>query len=140
MGETILILAGACSALAALAHGVCVVVGGPAYRLMGAGERMACAAENGRWQPAVVTLVITALMSVWTLVAFSGAGLLPSTPLTRPALVLIGAVYLLRGLAYPLLMPAFPENSLCFWRVSSAICLGVGGLHAWGTVLCWDTL
>ncbi|TNF53663.1 MAG: hypothetical protein EP308_09180 [Burkholderiales bacterium] len=140
MGETLLTLAGIGSALAALAHVVCVIVGGPAYRLMGAGERMARAAEAGHWQPAAVTLAIASLLAVWAVLAFSGAGLLPLIPFTRPALVLISAVYLARGMAFPLLMPAFPDNSLRFWLVSSAMCLVLGGLHAWGVVLRWAAM
>ena len=140
MGETLLTLAGIGSALAALAHVACVIVGGPAYRLMGAGERMARAAEAGHWQPAAVTLAIASLLVVWAVLAFSGAGLLPLIPFTRPALVLISAVYLARGLAFPLLMSAFPDNSLRFWLVSSAMCLVLGGLHAWGVVLRWAAM
>lgn len=140
MGETLLILAGIGSALAALAHVVCVIVGGPAYRLLGAGERMAHAAEAGHWQPAAVTLAIASLLGVWALLAFSGAGLVPPIPFTRPALVLISVVYLARGLAFPLLIPAFPENSLRFWLVSSGMCLVMGGLHAWGVVLRWGEM
>lgn len=140
MGETLLTLAGACSALAALAHVVCVIVGGPAYRLMGAGERMARAAEAGHWQPAAVTLAIATLLGMWALLAFSGAGLVPPIPFTRPALVLISAAYLARGVTFPLLMSAFPENSLRFWLVSSGVCLVMGGLHAWGVVLRWGAM
>ena len=140
MGETLLTLAGIGSALAALAHVVCVIVGGPAYRLMGAGERMARAAEAGHWQPAAVTLAIASLLGMWALLAFSGAGLVPPIPFTRLALVLISAVYLARGLAFPLLMSAFPDNSLRFWLVSSAMCLVLGGLHAWGVVLRWGAV
>lgn len=135
-----LLLAGGCSAAAALAHVVCVAVGAPGYRLLGAGERMARAAEAGHWQPAAVTLIIAAVLGTWALVAFSGAGLLPTLPFTRPALVLIGGVYLARALAFPLLIKVFPENSMRFWWVSSGLCLLIGILHAWGTWLRWDAL
>jgi hypothetical protein len=139
MSAEALMLAGACSAAAALAHVVCAAVGAPAYRLLGAGERMARSAEAGHWQPAVITLFIAAVLSAWALVAFSGAGLLPRLPFTRPALVLISGVYLTRALAFPMLMKAFSDNSLRFWWVSSGICLLIGALHAWGTFALWDT-
>lgn len=135
-----LILAGCCNALAALAHVVCAVVGAPGYRLLGAGERMARAAQAGHWQPAAVTLAMAALLGLWALVAFSGAGLLPRMPLTRPALVMIGGVYLARALMFPLLMKVFPGNSQRFWLWSSGICLLMGSLHIWGTLARWDAL
>lgn len=140
MSEIALILAGLCSAAAALAHIACMLIGAPAYRFMGAGERMARAAEAGHWQPTLLTLGITAMLGVWALYAFSAAGWLPRLPLMRWALVLISAVYLERALAFPLLMPSFPENSLRFWLVSSSICLVIGALHAYGTWSRWSQL
>ncbi len=130
-------LAGCASALAALAHVACVLIGAPAYRAMGAGERMARAAEAGLLQPTVLTLGIAGMLGIWALYAFSAAGLLPRLPLMRWALVLISTVYLARALAFPLLMASFPENSLRFWLVSSSICLAIGALHAWGTWSRW---
>ena len=130
-------LAGCASALAALAHVACVLIGAPAYRAMGAGERMARAAEAGLLQPTVLTLGIAGMLGIWALYAFSAAGLLPRLPLMRWALVLISTVYLARAFAFPLLMASFPENSLRFWLVSSSICLAIGALHAWGTWSRW---
>lgn len=140
MSHHALIAAGSLSAAAALAHVVCVWIGGPAYRFLGAGERMARAAEAGSPLPALMTLGIAAILGLWSAYAFSAAGLLPRLPLLRVALVAISAVYLLRALAFPLLMASFPDNSLQFWLLSSAICLVIGALHAYGTWQRWAQL
>lgn len=140
MSTLALTLAGCASAAAALAHVVCVLIGAPAYRVMGAGERMARAAEAGQWQPTLLTLGIAGMLGIWALYAFSAAGMVPRLPLMRWALVLISTVYLARALAFPLMMASFPENSLRFWLVSSSICLVIGALHAWGTWSRWAQL
>lgn len=134
------LLAGAIfSTVAALAHLACVLIGAPAYRLMGAGERMARAAEQGRLQPTLVTLAITALLLAWAAFALSGAGFL-SLPLTRVALIAISLVYLGRAVAFPMIRHRFPENSDTFWWVSSSICGVIGLAYAFGTLSLWNTL
>lgn len=52
-------------------------------------------------------------------------------PLPYPKLILIGigAIFILRAVAFPLIRPLFPENSLTFWLISSTICLFVGLAH-----------
>jgi len=123
-----------------LAHLACIAVGPPAYRLMGAGERMARAVEAGRLRPMLITLGVAAMLSVGSAYAFSAAGYLGSLPLTRPVLVAISTVFLIRATCFPMLKRAFPENSTTFWWVSSGICLAVGALYAWGTALTWSRL
>lgn len=138
--EIALLLAGGLSALAALAHLACIAIGAPAYRLMGAGEGVARAVEAGRWQPTAMTLGIAAMLGLWAWYAWAAAGLTPRLPLMKLALPAIAGVFLLRGLAFPLLMPRFPDNSMTFWLVSSGICLLLGGLYAGGTIARWHTL
>jgi hypothetical protein len=104
---------------------------------MGAGERMARAAEAGKIEPTLVTLAIASVLLVWAMYAFSGAGLGPQLPLTGFALPLISFVYLARAFAFPLLRPRFPENSTTFWLVSSGACLVLGLLYAVGAVAVW---
>lgn len=140
LGTQALALGGALSALASLAHLACIALGAPAYRVMGAGERMARAAQAGDVRPTLTTLAIASLLLVWAVYAFSGAGIAPALPFTRLALVLISAVYLLRAIAFPLLMPMFPGNSRRFWLVSSGICLVLGLLHAVGLAAVWARL
>ena len=139
-GSLALLVGAALSAAAALAHLLCIVVGAPAYRLMGAGERMARAVEAGKLRPTLVTLAIAVVLLAWAAFALSGAGVVAPLPLTKLALVAISLVYLGRAVAFPLLKPSFPENSNTFWWVSSGICGLIGLVHAYGTVLVWGTL
>lgn len=135
-----LTLGGLMSAAAALLH-IGVIIGGPAwYRFFGAGERMARAAERGSWRPALITLVIAAVLAIWAAYAFAGSGRLPRLPLMRTALVIIAAVYLLRGL---ILFPALafrPALVTPFLVWSSLIVLTYGLVYAVGTWLAWPTL
>jgi hypothetical protein len=139
-GAEALIVAGSLSAAAAVAHLACIVVGAPAYRFMGAGEKMARAVEARKLRPTLVTLAIASVLFVWAAYAFAGAGIIGRLPLAKLVLPAIYAVYLGRALAFPLLRPAFPENSQTFWLVSSGICLGIGLVHVYGTMWCWPAL
>lgn len=135
-----LILGGGLSALAALLH-VAVSVGGPEwYRFFGAGEGMARMAERGSPYPALITWGIAIILGIWSAYAFAGAGLLRRLPLMRTALVLISAVYLVRGLAlFPTLILR-PElvDSFALW--SSLIVLVYGLAYAIGTFKAWPGL
>lgn len=136
----ILILASICSGTAALFHLGCIAFGGDWYRALGAGEQMAQMAEAGQVYPTVVTSIIAAILTIWSLYALSGAGVIRRLPLLRTALCLIASIYILRGLAFIPLMPMFPENSLTFWVVSSGVCLTFGVLYALGTKQVWANL
>lgn len=133
-----LIAAGILSALAALIHLGCIAFGAPWYRFFGAGEQMAQMASAGHWYPTTAALVIAAVLTVWSLYAFSGAGIIGRLPLLRSALCAITGVYLLRGVAFVFLMPFFPGNSLAFWAASSAICLAIGVTHLAGLRQIWS--
>lgn len=136
-GAQALVLGGTLSAAAAVAHLACIALGPPAYRFMGAGERMARAVEAGETRPTLVTLAIATVLLLWALYAFSGAGLVGQLPFTGPVLAAISLVYLARALGFPLLKPMFPENSITFWLVSSGICLVLGSLYAIGAITVW---
>ncbi|WP_346286825.1 hypothetical protein [Zoogloea sp.] len=123
-----------------MAHLACIALGAPAYRLMGAGEKMARAAEAGKLRPTLVTLAVTAILLTWAAYALAGAGIIGPLPFTRPALAAICAVYLGRAVAFPLLKPAFPDNSQTFWLVSSSTCLVIGVVHAFGLISQWPVL
>jgi len=139
-GTLALALGAALSAAAAIAHLVCIAVGPAAYRFMGAGEKMARAVEAGKIQPTIVTLAISSVLLAWAAYALSGAGLITRLPLTKEVLLAITVVYLARAIAFPLLRPAFPENSTTFWLVSSGICLLIGLLHTYGLATRWSAL
>lgn len=133
-----LLVGGLFNATAALAHLACIAFGARAYRFMGAGENMARAVEAGELRPTLVTLAVTAILIVWAAYALAGAGVIAPLPFTKLALTAICAVYLGRALAFPLLKPAFPENSQTFWLVSSGICLVIGLVHAYGVMALWS--
>jgi hypothetical protein len=139
-GSTALVVGASLSALAAVAHVACVVIGPAAYRFMGAGEKMARAVEDGRLQPTIVTLMIAAVLFLWSAYALAGAGLIRGLPLTRLALLAITGVYLMRAISFPLLRPHFPENSTTFWLVSSGVCLVAGAFHLYGLAARWSAL
>lgn len=136
----ILIMAAICSGVAALLHLGCIIFGGDWYRFFGAGEQMAQMAEAGHIYPTIVTFVIVVLLTIWSLYALSGAGVILRLPLLRLGLCMIAAIYLLRGIAFIPLMPMFPENSITFWVVSSTICFAFGLLYALGARQAWAYL
>lgn len=135
-----LIAGAALSGVAALAHLGCIIFGASWYRFLGAGESMAQMASSGHWYPTAVTSVIAAILFIWALYALSGAGVIRRLPLLRVVLCAITAVYALRGLAFVLLVPLFPGNSLSFWLVSSGICLAFGIVHFAGVRKSWASL
>lgn len=135
-----LIAGGTLSAIAALAHLGCIVFGASWYRFFGAGEKMVQMVEAGSSRPTRVTLLVAAVLLVWSAYALSGAGVIPRLPFLRTILCAITAVYLLRGLLFFLLMPYFPGNSLAFWLWSAAICLGIGLLYLAGLIQAWGLL
>jgi hypothetical protein len=135
-----LIAGGVLSALASLLH-LGVIWGGPAwYRFFGAGEQMARMAEQGSWTPTIITLGIAGVLAVWSAYAFSGAGLMRRLPLIRTALVLISAIYLLRGLllAPALILTGGAIPAFDLW--SSLIVLVYGLAYAAGTWTGWRAL
>ena len=135
-----LVAGGLLSAAAALLH-IAIIVGGPDwYRFFGAGERLARLAETGSPVPAFTTMGIAVVLSLWAAYAFSGAGIIGRLPLLRTALILISAVYLLRGLV---LFPALllkPQLVDGFTVWSSIIVLVFGVAYALGTWAAWPNL
>lgn len=135
-----LVAGGLLSAAAAMLH-LGVIAGGASwYRFFGAGEAMARMAEQGSPRPALITLGIAAMLSAWAAYAFAGAGLLRRLPLMRTALVLISAIYLLRGLVLFPMLALSPGlvDSFALW--SSLIVLGYGLTYAIGTWRAWPWL
>ncbi|MCA1661833.1 MAG: hypothetical protein LC648_06610 [Novosphingobium sp.] len=134
-------LAGCLSLGAALAHLATIAGGADWYRTMGAGERMARAAERGDAFPAIATLGIALLLAVWAAYAASGAGLIARLPLLRTALVAITLVYLARGMVlfWPGLLRR-PDLTPAFLFCSSLIVLAIGAVHAIGVWKAWPLL
>ncbi|MEZ5738286.1 MAG: hypothetical protein R3E68_01680 [Burkholderiaceae bacterium] len=139
-GGYALVVGGALSATAALAHVACIIIGAPAYRFMGAGAEVIRAVEAGSFKPTLITLTISVVLLVWAAYALAGAGVIGRLPLLKPVLVVICLIYVARAIAFPLLKPAFRENSQAFWLVSSGICLVIGLVHLYGVMSSWRSL
>jgi hypothetical protein len=112
-------------------HIYIIMKGAPAYRSFGAGEKMAQAAEKGSSVPALVTFGITLVFFVWGLYALSGARVIPELPWTRAILIVIAAIYVLRG-AGVVLVPLFGIKLDAFLIITSLVSLTAGLLHAAG--------
>ncbi|MCU0634994.1 MAG: hypothetical protein MUE41_08980 [Gemmatimonadaceae bacterium] len=138
-GRRLLRVAGLATAAASLLHLV-IIIGGPDwYRFFGAGEGMARLAASGSVAPTVVTGSIAAMLLIWALYAFSGAGDVKRLPLLRLALLVIAAVFLTRGLlGMPLVLlgdgPYLDElkGRLVFMIVTSVVCVVLGLCYAAG--------
>ena len=139
-GSTWLIVGGWLSVLAALLHIACIFGGPDWYRFFGAGEGMARAAARGEWRPVLITLAIATVLLVWAAYAFSGAGLLPRLPLLPIGLIVITAIYLLRGFVFVPLNWWRPQYTDSFALWSSLIVLVYGAVYAIGTYRAWRYL
>lgn len=135
-------IAGALSFFASFIH-LAIIVGGPSwYRFFGAGEQMASMAENGMYQPILITLFISVMLAALGAYAWSAAGVLPKLPLLKFVLLSATLIYLLRGvlgLVAPFVSnhPQIAQNSTGFWVWSSIICLVFGLVHLKGVVDKW---
>ncbi len=131
----LLILSALCSFLVALLHVYVIAKGAQAYRFFGAGETLASMAERGSWIPGSLTAVITLVFVVFGLYYIAAAGWqLWSLPMLKTGLVVIAAIYTLRGAA---VLPAllFRMNISAFDLWSSWISLAIGVLHCLATWL-----
>jgi len=128
------------SAIAALIHIGCIIYGASWYRFFGAGEQMAIWAEQGSNKPSVITSFIVLVLTVWSLYAFSAAGVIAKLPFMKLALIGITSIYLLRGLAGFFLIGNSMGRSPEFWLWSSLICSIIGVLHLLGLKQIWSTI
>lgn len=142
MRTRLLLAGGALTAAASLLHLAIIAGGPPWYRFFGAGERMARNAARGSPLPTLITATIAAVLGVWALYAFSGAGVIRRLPLLRPALAAIAAVYLARGiLGIPLVLlvdhpyPRELRGRMTFMAVTSAVCIVLGVCYAAGALM-----
>ena len=139
-GSRWLIVGGWLSVAAALLH-IAVIFGGPDwYRFFGAGEEIAQAAERGEWGPPIMTTGIAIILAIWAAYAFSGAGKIRRLFLLRTGLVVITAIYLLRGLALVPLHLWRPEMTDAFTVWSSLIVLVYGLAYLIGTAKNWRAM
>ena len=138
--NVMLITAGLFSAIAAVLHLGCIYFGASWYRFLGADEHMATMAEQGSIQPTIITSAITFVLVIWSLYAFSAAGVIIQLPFMRVILVLISGLYLLRGVAGFFLINQPLGRTPEFWVWSSSICLIVAIVHIIGLKQVWRSL
>jgi hypothetical protein len=92
------------------------------------------------------SLFVALIFAIWGLYGLSGAGLFRRLPLLRLALLVIGAIYTLRGLLLvPLLLAslgllASPEPILPQALLSSLVSLLIGCLYLAGAIASWRDL
>ncbi|MEY2563386.1 MAG: hypothetical protein QOH88_1579 [Verrucomicrobiota bacterium] len=128
-----------CSGIIALLAGVlhlAIIFGGPDwYAFFHAPARIVRLATVGALYPKIFCLAAAVLLMLCAGYAFSGAGLIRRLPFLHPALVLIGSVFILRGIAFFPLLLWRPDllARVCdcrgldpFLVVSSVICLATG--------------
>jgi hypothetical protein len=132
--------AGCLSAVAALIHIGCIIFGASWYRFFGAGEQMAVMAEQGLMKPTIITSFIIVVLSIWSLYAFSAAGMIVRLPFVRLALFVITTIYIMRGVAGFYFVSNPMGRSAEFWVWSSIICLSIGLIHMIGLKQLWGNL
>jgi hypothetical protein len=130
------------SAAVAALHVAIVFIGAPGYRYFGAGERLAGLAERGSPYPGSLTLALASIFAMWALYAFSGAGAMRQLPLLRTGLLVIGAIYTLRGLPFivQIILTLRGMEVPMRQTVFSFVSLVIGVLYLWGTVAQWRVL
>ena len=94
----------------------------------------------------VASLVVGFVFVLWGLYGFSGAGLIRRLPLLRLGLIVIGAIYTLRGIPLITMLltmagiisdpQPIPPQAL----ISSLVSLGIGLVYLVGTVAAWPAL
>jgi hypothetical protein len=92
------------------------------------------------------SLIVALIFAIWGLYGLSGAGLIRRLPLLRLGLLVIGAIYTLRGLLLiPLLLAslgllAAPEPILPQALLASLVSLLIGCLYLAGALASWRDL
>jgi hypothetical protein len=100
VGQRMLLIGSVLVACVSVFHMVCAIVGASAYRALGAGEGMASAAASGALWPAAMTLGLAVVFGLFSLYALSAVGRFRPLPLTRAAIISIGVLFGLRGIAF----------------------------------------
>lgn len=135
-----LIIASALSATAAILHVACIYFGASWYRFLGAGEYMATLAEQGSIEPTIITSSIAAVLVIWSLYAFSAAGVFFRLPFMRSVLCVITLIYLTRGIIGLFFINTPMGRSAEFWLWSSLICLIFAAFHYIGLKQQWTNI
>ncbi len=141
-GSILLLLASLAAFLVALLHVAIVFIGRKGYGYFGAAQLIPLVDKGSPW-PAIITFALAAIFAICGLYGLSGADILPHLPLLRLGLIIIGAVFTLRGLALVREIPQFISHSASLpgrELVFSSVSLIVGLLFLIGLALRWRDL
>ncbi len=138
-GKPWLLAAGVGSFVVAALHVVIIFIGASAYRYFGAGEEMASGDEKGSLIPALITFGIAGIFFVFGMYALSGAQIVRRFLLVKPVLVVITAIFLLRGAGFFIELLGIIYNYEVPLRhaVFSFVALLIGLLYLIGTIKAW---
>ena len=143
MGKTFLRLAGIMSALLAVMQCAVPLFGAKGYRFFGAGDRVAQAVEGGALWPVGLTLCVGAIFAVFAFYALAAASERLRPPLLRTGLLIVGLIFMLRGLSVvPQGMAWFrnPEMIPGRFVIFSFVALAMGALYMIGVIMAWQDL
>lgn len=129
----VLVVAGVFSMLIALLH-IALVVRPRMYRYFGA-DQLADLHETGSSFTVFVTVGLAAMFAAWGVYALSGGGLLVQLPWLKTVLMVIGTIYVLRGLMLPADIIKAVQGAAPFrFIVLSLGSLMIGVLHMYGSL------
>ena len=132
--QSALIFAGFGMIAGAIFHVVCLI-GGPEWvAFAGAPEWAVESVRQGTWIGPAVTLLITALLIVWALYAFSGANKFRRLPFLKSFLGVTAFILIVRGLIFLPLLPNWNWDSplYIFHGSLSFFVLALGLAYAFG--------
>jgi len=139
--KSYLLIVGLIAAAGAVLH-IAIAFGGPEwYAFFGAPQGLVEMARSGNVRAPISCLIIASVLTVFAAYAFSGAGRIRRLPLLRLGLAAIGAVLILRGIAFVPMILWRPDalSGICDCRsvdtfiiVTSMLCLAMGVGYAGG--------
>ena len=143
VGKSVFKLAGVLSAVIAVLQCAVPLFGARGYRFVGAGERVVQAIEGGAWWPTGLTLCVGAIFALFSFYAFAAASDRLRPPLLRTGLLIIGLLFMLRGLSVvPQGMAWFrnPEAIPGRFVLFSVVALAMGAVYLIGVIMAWQDL
>jgi len=141
--SALLRIAGTASLAIALLYVGCAIAGGESYYWFGTGMELSKLAARGSPWPPVVALAIALAFVLFALYPWSATGIGPRVPRLRAGLVIITAIYLLRG--EPLLraffgLPVFPAAPEHRYVVFTIVAFAIGLVHLAAVIWNWRSL
>lgn len=105
----------------ALSHISCIVLGPGCYRAQMAPEWLIELSKSAPWLAAFATTLVSILFAATAIYCLSGAGVIRKLPLSKPAIMIISTICIVRGLATIPLSISFPESISTFSILSGML-------------------